>query len=210
MTRATQPVKVSAQHPAQKDETDLDDLKALGRRIRFFRKLNKLRLKDLAQAAGCSESLLSRVENGIVMPSLTTLHRLARALGINVAALLTPPDDESCVVYGPGERPRYSRSEAEEGDGSTADSLIPFAESRLLEGLMINLPADGPLCGPFKHDGEEVGYVLDGVLELLVEGEIYEVRTGHSFFFSSERPHSYRASGETACRVLWINTPPTF
>ena len=195
-------------------ETDSDfgssDLKALGRRLRFFRNVKKLRLKDLAEQAGCSESLLSRVENGRVMPSLTTLHRLGRALGINVAALLSPINDESCVVYGPGERPRFSRAESNDGDGSTADSLIPFAESRLLEGLLSNLPAGGAMCGPFRHEGEEVGYVLEGALELLVEDQHFEVQTGHSFFFVSSRSHSYRAAGGLPCLVLWINTPPTF
>lgn len=186
------------------------ELEALGRRLRFLRRARKQRLKDLAVAAGCSESLLSRIETGIVMPSLTTLHRLARALDTNVAALLSPPEDGACVVYGPGERPRYIRWEAAEGDGSIADSLVPFAESRLLEGLMIRLPAGGPLCGPFQHEGEEVGYVLEGALELAVAGKIYAVRAGHSFFFSSERPHAYRAAGPEPCLVLWINTPPSF
>jgi transcriptional regulator with XRE-family HTH domain len=192
------------------EEFGAEDLLALGRRLRFFRRAKKLRLKDLADLAGCSESLLSRVENGLVNPSLTTLHRLARALDANVAAILMAPEESSCVVYGPEHRPRYLRSEAAEGDGSTADSLIPFAESRLLEGLLINLPANGPLCGPFQHDGEEVGYVLEGALELTVGGDRFEVATHHSFYFSSDRPHSYRALGDESCLVLWINTPPTF
>ena len=191
-------------------ELEAADLAALGRRLRSFRKLRKLRLKDLAGEAGCSESLLSRIENGLVMPSLTTLHRVARALGVSVAALLMPPEEDGCIVYGPGERPRYLRAEATEGDGSIADSLIPFAESRRLEGLLIHLPAGGPLCGPFQHEGEEVGYVLRGRLELVVDERPHAVGTGDSFFFSSERPHSYRALGDEDCLALWINTPPSF
>ncbi|MFN3259673.1 MAG: cupin domain-containing protein [Pikeienuella sp.] len=187
-----------------------EELRALGKRLRAFRRLKRLRLKDLAARAGCSESLLSRVENGIVMPSLTTLHRVARALEINVAALLTPPTNEPCTVYRPGARPRYVRSEGIEGDGSVADSLIPFAESRRLEGLLIRLPAGGAPCGPFEHEGEEVGYVLEGALELVVDGQSHHVEAGDSFFFCSDVPHSYRASGFDGCLVLWINTPPTF
>lgn len=189
---------------------EAEHLAALGRRLRGFRKLREFRLKDLAGEAGCSESLLSRIENGLVMPSLTTLHRVARALDVSVAALLMPPEEDGCIVYGPGERPRYLRAEATEGDGSTADSLIPFAESRRLEGLLINLPTGGPLCGPFQHEGEEVGYVLRGCLDLVVDDQPHTVRSGDSFFFSSERPHSYRALGSEDCLVIWINTPPSF
>ena len=187
-----------------------DGLPAVGPRVRYLRRLHRLRLKDLATVAGCSESLLSRIENSLVVPSLSTLHRLCKALNVNVAALLDPKEDEICTVYGPNDRPRYTRNAAEEGDGSTAEILTPFAQHRQLEGLLLEMPAKGPMCGPFQHAGEEVGYVLTGELELVVEGEQYRVPTGHSFFFLSDRTHSYRALGEENCRVIWINTPPTF
>ena len=187
-----------------------DDLSAIGSRLRAFRKLQRRRLKDLAAEAGCSESLLSRVENGLVMPSLTTLHRLCKALRVNVAALMESDDAGPCAVYAPGDRPRTSLREAAEGDGSTAETLVPYAEHRRLEALIVSLPAKGLLCGPFVHDGEEVGLVLDGELELLVDGATYRVPTGSSFFLRSDRPHSYRAARGAACRVVWVNTPPTF
>jgi len=164
----------------------------------------------LADAAGCSESLLSRVENGHVVPSLTTLHHLCRALGVSVSALLEAPNEETCVVYGPGDRPQLLRAEAEEGDGSIAESLIPYAEGRLLEGLLVSLPADGRWCGPFSHEGEEVGFVLEGTLELLVKEQTYVVPAGSSFFYSSANVHRYRAAGRKPCRIVWINTPPNF
>ncbi|KPL51236.1 helix-turn-helix domain-containing protein [Prosthecomicrobium hirschii] len=185
-------------------------LPAVGPRLRLQRRIRRLRLKDLAVKAGCSESLLSRIENGLVTPSLTTLHRLSQALGINVSTLLEPVEEKICTVYGPNDRPRLLRGDEAEGDGSTADSIIPVDEKRRLEGLMITLPAGGPLCGPFRHAGEEVGYVVEGAVELTVEGEIFIVPAGSTFFFESDRPHSYRASGPSSALVVWINTPPTF
>lgn len=192
-------------------EADSQDegLPAVGPRVRYLRRLHRLRLKDLAATAGCSESLLSRIENSLVVPSLSTLHRLSKALNVNVAALIDPREEAICTIYGPNDRPRYTRA-AEEGDGSTAEILTPFAEHRQLEGLLLEMPAGGSMCGPFQHVGEEVGYVLSGELELNVEGEQYRVPTGFSFFFQSDRIHSYRASGNENCRVIWVNTPPTF
>jgi transcriptional regulator with XRE-family HTH domain len=184
--------------------------RAIGLRVRALRKLRRHRLRDLAQQAGCSESLLSRVENGLVMPSLSTLHRLARALGVNVAALVEESQDGACTVYSPAQRPRTSMAGAAEGDGSTAESLAPYAENRQLEALIVCLPPGGKLCGPFEHEGEEVGFVLEGELELVVDGVIHRVPTQFSFFLHSERPHFYRAIGPAPCRVVWINTPPSF
>ena len=185
-------------------------LPAIGLRLRAFRKLQRRRLKDLAEAAQCSESLLSRVENGLVMPSLSTLHRLCRALGVSVAEVVQAPGDAVCVVYAPGERPRTSHPGSAEGDGSVAESLVPYAPDRRLEALLVVLPTHGDWCGPFRHEGEEVGLVLDGALDLFVERERYLVTAQSSFFFRSDRPHRYRAGGGAACRVVWINTPPTF
>jgi transcriptional regulator with XRE-family HTH domain len=187
-----------------------DDAPAVGPRLRLQRRLRRFRLKDLAERAGCSESLLSRIENGLVSPSLTTLHRLSQALGVNVSTLLEPVKEEICTIYGPDDRPPVLTGDEAEGDGSRAESIIPVGDNRLLEGLMITLPSGGALCGPFRHDGEEVGYVISGAVELIVEGQTFTAGAGSTFFFESDRPHSYRASGPTDALVLWINSPPTF
>ena len=189
---------------------DAPSERALGLRVRALRKLRRHRLRDLAEQAGCSESLLSRVENGLVMPSLSTLHRLAKALGVNVAALVEPALPGACIVYSPAQRPRTSMAGAAEGDGSTAESLAPYAENRQLEAMIVSLPPGGALCGPFAHEGEEVGLVLEGELELVVDGVAHRVPAQASFFLHSERPHGYRAMGASQCRVVWINTPPSF
>ena len=183
---------------------------AIGLRVRGQRKRLRLRLRELAAQAECSESLLSRLENGLVMPSLSTLHRIAKALGVNVGALLEPQQDATLTIYRPEQRPPTSMPGAAEGDGSSAQSLVPFAEHRLLEALIVSLPAGGAPCGPFVHDGEEVGLVLEGALELIVMGVSHLVVAHSSFFLQSNRPHSYRAHGQTECRVMWVNTPPTF
>jgi len=186
------------------------ELPAIGRRLRAFRRMRRLRLKDLAASARCSESLLSRIENDLVTPSLSTLHRLCRSLGVSVAALLDSGAEEPCIVVQPAADTDDGRSEAVEGDGSRAASLVPHAEGRLLEGFVVTLLGGGPSNGPFRHEGEEVGFVLEGELELVVEGRTYRVTAGSSFFFRSDLEHSYRAIGAARCRVVWINTPPTF
>jgi transcriptional regulator with XRE-family HTH domain len=198
----------TSRSPLPETEDHLE--RAIGLRVRTHRKLRRQRLRDLAKQAGCSESLLSRVENGLVMPSLSTLHRLSKALSVNVAALVEPAHDATCTVYGPQDRPRTSVSGAAEGDGSTAESLAPYAQNRQLEALIVNLPIGGEPCGPFVHEGEEVGLVLEGELELTVDGVSHRVPAQSSFFLHSNRPHSYRAVGGVVCRVIWINTPPSF
>ncbi|MBB3771925.1 MULTISPECIES: helix-turn-helix domain-containing protein [Ancylobacter] len=201
---------MASESEAKAETLHESEFRNIGFRIRVERRTRKMRLKDLADTAGCSESLLSRVENGLVIPSLTTLHRLCRALGISVTALLNADSDESLVIYRNGERPKYSGSGFVEGDGSMAESLVPYAPQRMLEAHIMHVPSNGDWCGPYRHAGEEVGYVLEGALELKVNGTVSIINVGDSFFFESELEHFYRASGDAHCRIIWVNTPVTF
>src|SRR5258708_37099944 len=91
-----------------------EDRPAVGKRVRYLRRVKRMTLNDLAHTAGCSVSLLSRVENDVVTPSLSTLHRLCHALDTSVSALLTEPDNQDAVVYGPSSRPTHARAEGVE------------------------------------------------------------------------------------------------
>ena len=68
----------------------------------------------------------------------------------------------------------------------------------------------GSTHGTIQHDGEEIGYVIQGEFELTVDGETFSLKKGDSFFFSSRLPHGYRNPGKTQSRIVWVNTPSTF
>ena len=54
---------------------------AIGHEVRTLRKALGLTVSDIAGATGLSVGMLSKIENGNISPSLTTLQTLARALG---------------------------------------------------------------------------------------------------------------------------------
>jgi transcriptional regulator with XRE-family HTH domain len=60
----------------------------VGAKVRHTRRLRGLTLKEVADQAGCSESLLSKIENGRATPSLKMLQRLASALGLTVGKFI--------------------------------------------------------------------------------------------------------------------------
>ncbi|MEN3753470.1 cupin domain-containing protein [Mangrovibacter sp. SLW1] len=61
-----------------------------------------------------------------------------------------------------------------------------------------------------EHQGEEMGYVLEGVLELRIGEETWQLEAGDSFYFPSHLPHGYSNPGKSVTKVLWVNTPVTF
>ena len=178
----------------------------IGRRIRNLRHIKGLTLKDLADRTACSESMLSKVENGKAQVSLTLLHRVVQSLDITITALFSESQADLGVVTQAKDRSTF-RIDA---NGSRLERLIPPNQGHLLEGNLHILAPGGGSDGILMHEGEEVGYVLSGTLELTVNGVQYVLHTGDSFVYRSEQPHSYRNPSKSTTRVLWVSTPPTF
>lgn len=178
----------------------------VGANIRHFRILKGLKARDLAERVGCSESMISKIENGKAQPSLTTLHRIVHSMNITVTALFDTRPADRGVVTRDADRPSYRIDRA----GSTLERLVPANEGHLLEGNLHVLAPGGGSEGMLSHEGEEAGFVVEGELELTVDGTKYRLSAGDSFVFRSELPHSYRNPCRRVTRVVWVSTPPTF
>ena len=182
----------------------------VGTSIRHARMTLGIRLQDVAARVGCSESLISKIENGRVLPSLTTLHRIANALQTTVGRLCATVDPDAGVVVRSGERPVITMDPLRKGTGIRMERLIPYDESHLLQGNIHIVEPGGGSDGTISHEGEEVGFVIEGTLELTVGDRTYSLAAEDSFCFRSNLPHSYRNLGSARTRVIFINTPPSF
>ena len=166
-------------------------------------------LKRMADAAHCSESMISKIETGRVNPSLTMLRRLAQVLDINVSVFFADTGGQG-VVSRAGERPVINTDVLRQGDGVALERLAPYIDGCLLQANIHIVAPGGQSDGVISHVGEEIGYLICGALELEVDGELYRLAPGDSFHFASDLPHGYRNMGDEEARVLWVNTPPTF
>jgi len=182
----------------------------LGFQVKRERHLRNMRLAHLADAAGISPSLISKIEHNKLDPSLSTLHRIAKALGISISALFAMEELVGKVVMTKAERRVAGVDNNDVGEGIVAEMLVPYEAGRQLEGLLFTLEPGGHSGGDLQHEGEEVGYVIEGQLELVVNSVTYIAGPGDSFYFNSSLVHSYRNPGKTPAQVIWVNTPPTF
>jgi transcriptional regulator with XRE-family HTH domain len=182
----------------------------VGSRLQHARLLREMRMKDLAIAAGCSESLVSKIENSKSVPSLRVLHRICEALGLTLGEVLATPAEETGAVTRGGERHIVEFDSLRKGTGLRMERLVPYAKGHLLQGNIHVIAPGGSSDGVISHDGEEVGYVIAGEIELTVDGRAYLISAGDSFCYRSELPHGYRNCGTTEARVLFVNTPPSF
>jgi len=165
-----------------------------------------LKLRDLAERVGCSESMISKIENNAALPSVTVLHKIVASLNVSMSVLFADDCVDRGIVSRRGARLKFTIDKA----GSQLERLIPSEGDHLLEGNLHTLAPGGGSEGRLSHEGEEVGFVVQGELELSVGDRVYTLKSGDSFVFRSEIPHSYRNPGKTRTRVIWVSTPPTF
>lgn len=182
----------------------------LGARLRLSRQSRGMTLKALSLAAACSESLLSKIENGKASPSLPMLHRLVGVLGTNIGWMFEETDGDEGIVFRAGTRPLIALDPLRRGEGISLERVIPYSAGHLLQCNIHHIEAGGQSKEPIRHVGEEVGYVLAGEIELMVDERTFRIGAGDTFVFNSERPHWYRNVGTERASIFWVNTPATF
>jgi transcriptional regulator with XRE-family HTH domain len=68
----------------------VDPREALGRRVKELRGLHGITQEELADRSGLFRTYMSRIESGRANPTLTMLHQIAAAFGVDVRELLIP------------------------------------------------------------------------------------------------------------------------
>lgn len=182
----------------------------LGMRLRHARLVQEMTLKQLAQKVECSESLLSKLENDAASPSLAMLHRLAKALETSIADLMADDWTADQPVLKPAQRNRKRFLQRSKKGGIELENLTWHHKGGLLQGNIHIIEPGVASDGLIEHHGEEMGYVLEGELELRLGDDVWALEQGDSFYFPSQIPHGYRNIGTVVARVLWVNTPVTF
>lgn len=182
----------------------------LGMRLRHARLVQEMTLKQLAQKVECSESLLSKLENDAASPSLAMLHRLAKALETSIADLMADDWTADQPVLKPAQRNRKRFLQRSKKGGIELENLTWHHKGGLLQGNIHIIEPGVASDGLIEHHGEEMGYVLEGELELRLGDDVWTLEQGDSFYFPSQIPHGYRNIGTVVARVLWVNTPVTF
>ncbi len=164
---------------------------AIGREVHAFRTKLGLTVADLAGAAGLSAGMLSKIENGVISPSLTTLQALSRALGVPVTAFFRRFEEKRDAVFvKAGEGLAIERRGTRNGHqyhllGHTADR----ASRVTVEPYLITLTAESDVFPLFQHAGLEFLYMLEGEVVYRHAGRLYRMRPGDSLFFDADAPH---------------------
>ena len=80
-----------------------------------------------------------------------------------------------------------------------------------LQMLLVEIePDSGSGEQGYSHAGEECGIVMEGILDLWIDGERRTLGTGDSFRFPSTKLHRFHNPGSVMARVVWVTSPPLY
>ncbi|MES2099137.1 MAG: cupin domain-containing protein [Pseudomonadota bacterium] len=179
----------------------------IGLRVKHARMLAGKRMRDLADEVGYTESMISKIESGRVVPPLAMLQKIVVALGRDMSSFFGSDISSPGIVLRSGQRAVLRTDPLREGPGVSYERLVPFAAGNLLECNIHVIEPGSSKVDKITHQGETVGYVLEGRIELVIDTTSYELGAGDSFFFKNHLTNRYHNPGPGMARVLWVNTP---
>lgn len=200
-----------------------------GAKLKARRRAKGMTLKQLAEKTKLSISLLSEVERGLAQPSMSSLKKIAQAMGFSLFDF----GDEKGQVDARTSRPpkRLKRTHPQidyENDiqvvraGKRKKLIYPKLPAvfelltpdlnRAYEVLYVRYKR-GFTSGPepvVDPPGEKCVFILSGCLEMQLGKKTFRLLKGDSVSYPSDAPVSLRVIGDEACQAVCIAAPPTF
>lgn len=183
---------------------------AIGHEVRALRKKLGITVSDLAAATGVSSGMLSKIENGNISPSLTTLQALSRALGVPVTAFFRGYEEvRNAVFCKAGEGVELERRGTRAGHQYNLLGHIHENTSGVtVEPYLITLTAASDVFPTFQHSGLEFLYMLEGEVVYRHGDQLFHLRPGDSLFFDADAPHGPEKLVVLPSRYLSVITYP--
>lgn len=164
---------------------------AIGREVRACRRKHGMSIMELARAAGLSLGMMSKIENGIISASLTTLHQLSRALAVPLTSLLKRPVDvrEAMFVKAGAGIPVERCGTRASQQNNMLGYIMSAPGSVSVEPCLVTLTEEA--CRPafLQHAGMKFIYMLEGEIAYRHGAALYGMSPGDSLFFDAASPH---------------------
>jgi transcriptional regulator with XRE-family HTH domain len=160
-------------------------------------------IKEIAEEAEVTPSLLSQIENNKANPSINSLMAIAKALNTPISEFF----DDHEIVTSPVVK-SYKRRPIQTQEGVTFYLLSPTRKDLSIE-FKYNVYEKGGTSGHFHtHQGEECGIVIEGRLEVIYDSNTYTLEVGDSIYLDSTIPHTMKNVYDGRTIAIWVDSPP--
>lgn len=176
----------------------------LGPNLRKLRVRRGLSLERLARASGVSRAMLSQIELGQSTPTINVLWKVARAVNVSFATLLSHDIKASSAIV--LERSRAKLLTSQDGSFSSR-ALFPIDSPPKAEFYQLRLAPGGVEAAEAHAPGTTENLVVaSGTLHLSVANERFRLEEGDAIHFVADVPHHYANPGQGPCVMYLVMT----
>ncbi|MGV8095555.1 MAG: helix-turn-helix domain-containing protein [Mangrovibacterium sp.] len=186
--------------------------KNLGSRIKQLRTSRQISLEDVAAQTNLDVSLLKKIEEEKIVPSLAPLIKIARALGVRLGTFLDDNDQLGPAIVRAGGQEKGVRFTSQ---GSLTREHLNFYSlafnkaGRSMEPFIVEIePAEQSDYMLSSHEGEEFIYVMEGKVEINYGKDIFILDPGDSIYMDSVILHNVHAADNQPAKILAVIYTP--
>ena len=178
----------------------------VGERLKQLREHNGMSQRELSRRAGVPNSAISVIESNKVSPSVDSLTRVLNGFPMTLIEFFSDKKEADENFY-------YKKEElVEMSDASMSFRMVGAdRKNRKIRFLHEHYPPGGNTGEKLiTHNGEEVGVVLRGRMELTLGDKVQILEAGDGFYIDARIPHGFRNIDDEECEVVTAATPPNF
>ena len=177
----------------------------LGSSLRYLREHQGMSLRALAERTDFSASFLSQIENGQCSPSISSMEKIANALGVTLGQFFLSANQQVVNIVRASERAHLSL------DWSRAEiaSLGSMASSSQFRASMLIIKPGG-LTGKFTTPSisDEFAMVFEGSVVLKLQDSEQPLVRGDSVTMVAGTGRQWRNESDTMAEILVISLGP--
>ncbi len=179
----------------------------LGEKIKTLRTEKGLSLKNLSNKSGISAAAIHKIESNGIIPTITTMMKIADAIGKKVSYFIEEEKKDNDVVFVPARN---------------REPILTFKKGLDLQGISAKKYGDFIMTAAYamvevgassgrksmKHRGEELIYCIQGKVEFHVKDKTYLLTQGDSLHFRTQLDHKWKNVGNIQAKLVWILAVP--
>jgi transcriptional regulator with XRE-family HTH domain len=177
----------------------------IGSNLKTLRSESGLSQKGLAEATQLSPTLMSRIENGLVRPSIATLELIANALKADIGYFFRHEEEKQFEIsYKEGRKNVPSQR------GYDIEPLVEKMENHFMDPVIVSNKDKGEedKIELAMHEGQEFMYVLEGRMELILGSKRFLLKKGDAAYWNGSVPHMGISLSKKAARTLNVHLVP--
>ena len=190
-----------------------------GERIAELRRTYSISRETLAERSGIPVELIAGIEDQGLIPDLSPLIKISRALGVRLGTLLDDNEQLGPVITRAGAAAESARfvtglpsdsakdSAAQKHQGLTFKTLAADKNGRHMEPFIVDIEPDA-VQEKSIHEGEEFIHVLSGKMSLEYGTDSFVLDAGDSVYYDSIVPHRVLAADGIKTRILAVIYSP--